>query len=133
MTDHYQTLGVDRKAEQHEIATAAEELLAVRKAKRQRTADVHAALAVLGDPSMRKAYDLVVTGKIVGEKAGVVIEQVRDAVPDVDLRQLSCEAKQLSLKVIVLLSRMAGRTAESVCSISRWTETAACAALKKQA
>lgn len=123
MQDHYQVLSVDPKASSEEVKAAFDQALASRRARRQKTSDVHVALAVLGDPTLRRAYDLArageaVTDKLVYAKA-VTIDAARDSIPDVHWGEVRRHAWQTLLRTTVLVTGATARAADVTGSVSR--------------
>lgn len=132
MTDYYKVLGVQPSATAEEIVSASEELLGVRKARRQRTGDIHAAVAVLGDPTLRRAFDVARFGAATGarlvstkEAAVVVAGQVVEMVPDVDFQELTRSTWQAALRAVVFTSGMAAKVADVTASVSRRVQSEA--------
>jgi DnaJ-class molecular chaperone len=129
MTDHYQVLGVEQGARQEEIAAAYQDLLAARRAKRQKTSDVVAAFAIVGDPTMRKAYDLakfgVATSERIVEAKVTAVGFARDVVAEIDVQDLAHQAGQVVLKTLVLTSGATARVAEVTAHVSRAVQVAA--------
>jgi len=136
MTDHYEVLGVEQNARQEEIQVAFDELLASRRSRRQKTSDLHAAIAIIGDPTMRKAYDLsrfgiATSDRLVHAKA-VTIGFAKDAIPDVDVREVAAQAREVLLKVTVLGSGAIAKVADVTGSLSRAIQVAASKQLEKK-
>ncbi|HEY3317202.1 MAG TPA: hypothetical protein VGK50_02095 [Coriobacteriia bacterium] len=125
MTDHYRVLGLDKGASQDDIAIAFEELLAARRSKRQKTSDLHAALAVIGDPTLRRAYDLACFGKAASDTIVQAAVQARELVPDVSVQELVHETWQLTLKAVMLTSGATARVANITAVLSRKLHDAA--------
>ena len=132
MADYYEILGVEHDALTDEIPTAFEALLASRRARRQKTSDLHAAFAVLADPALRAAYDAIVSGEgvpscgatpkaMIGEAALLV----RDAVADIDLGEVAAQALDLTLKTIVVVSGTTAKIADVTGLVSRRVQAAA--------
>lgn len=123
MTDHYEVLGVEPTASGVEIQAAFDELLTARRAKRRRTSDLHAAIAVLGDPTLRRAFDLARLGEAAGSKLvhakAVTLEFARENVPDVDLREVQRHAWQTFLRTAVLVTGVSARVSDVTGSVSR--------------
>jgi curved DNA-binding protein CbpA len=123
MTDHYEVLGVERTASDLEIQAAFDERLTAAKAKRRRTSDLHAAIAVLGDPTLRKAFDLARLGEAAGSKLvhakAVTLEFARENVPDVDLREVRRHGWQTVLRGTVVATGVTARVADFAGSVSR--------------
>lgn len=119
MTDPYQVLGVDPRARQEEVEAAFEEALAARRASRKGASDLHAAFAVVGDPSLRKAHDLVQMGRLTNERLSAAKDAAVDALPEIDWAEVRREATQTALKVTVMLSGAAARAADATARVSR--------------
>jgi len=123
MIDQYSVLKLDRGAKPEEVQRAFDELLAARRAKRQRTSDLHAAIAVLGDPTLRKAHDLALLGEATNDKLvhakAVTIEFAREKMPDVDLKEVSRHAWQTLLRTTVLVTGLTARVSEVTGVVSR--------------
>jgi hypothetical protein len=123
MIDQYSVLKLERGAKQEEVQLAFDELLAARRAKRQRTSDLHAAITVLGDPTLRKAHDLALLGEATNDKLVrakvATIEFARENIPDVDLKEVSRHAWQTFLRTTVLVTGMTARVSEVTGSVSR--------------
>lgn len=131
MTDqnHYSVLGLEPGAKQEEIGAAFEEQLAARKARRGRTSDLHAANAVLGDPTLRRAYDAARIGHEAGARlAGAkdsVVDFAKDVAPDVDWIEVARSAWQTSLKMTVVVAGVAVKVADATSAFSRRVQSAA--------
>lgn len=127
--DHYRTLGVDHDASADEIEAAYESVLASRKARRQKNGDVHQAIAVLGDPTLRRAYDLKRHGAAVSDRLVSVKDAamgtVADVVAEVDVAELARQARDVGLKSVVLISGVSARAAELTMIMSRKVQVAA--------
>ena len=136
MTDHYNVLKLDRGASQSEVQSAFDELLAARRARRQKTSDLHAAMAVLGDPAVRRGYDLSLLREAAGERivhaGAVTIEFAKDAVPDIDVREVLAQTKEVALKMTVLGSGAIAKAAEFTASASRAVQVAASRQLQEK-
>ena len=123
VTDHYQVLGVEPGAGQEEVQAAFDEALAARRARRQKTSDVHVAYAVLGDPALRRAYDLArvgeaASGKLVHAKA-VTIEFAKEAIPEVDLNEVRRHTWQSVLRATVFVTGVTAKASEVTGALSR--------------
>jgi len=123
MANHFEVLGIEPTAKQEEIIAAFDELLAARRAKRQKTSDLQQAIAVVGDPVLRKAYTaMLVTGsagdKLVHAKA-VTIEFAKEAMPEVDLNEVRRHAWQTLLRTTVLVTGMTAKASEVTSAVSR--------------
>ena len=132
MTDFYSVLGVQPSATAEEIVSASEELLGVRKARRQRTGDIHAAVAVLGDPTLRRAFDVARFGQATGARlvrtkdtAVVVAGQVVEMVPDIDLQELARSTWQAALRAVVLTTGATAKVADVTAFVSRKVQSEA--------
>lgn len=136
--DHYEVLGIDRHASSEEITAAFDLAIEARRAKRQRTADLHAAYAVLSEPTLRSAYDLARFGasaariaKKVADKATEVASQTKDAIPEVDFEEVARDAWRTTLKSVVLVSGATARVADATGALSRRLQTAAAQRLSR--
>jgi curved DNA-binding protein CbpA len=114
MTNHYEVLGLKvGGATSEQVDAAFDEVLAARRAKRQKTSDVHVAHAVLSDDGLRRTYDLALRGAIAGDRLtgakDAAIEIVRDAIPEIDFNDVRRHAWQSLLRTTVLI---AGATAK---------------------
>lgn len=116
MTDHYLTLGVEPGAKQEEVQAAFDAVLATRRARRQGTSDLHAAFAVLGDPTLRRAYDLARVSGAAGDKLVLArtatIEFAKDAISEVDLHEVRRHLWQSALRATVLLTGVTAKASE---------------------
>lgn len=119
MTDPYQVLGVDPRAHQEEVEAAFEKAVAVRRASRKSASDVHAAFAVIGDPTLRKAHDLVQLGRVTNEKLSAAKGAAIEALPEINWADVRREARQTALKATVLVSGVAARVADATARVSR--------------
>lgn len=119
MTDPYEVLGVDHRAPQEEVESAFEEALAARRASRKGASDIHAAFAIVGDPTLRKAHDLVQLGRTTNERIAAAKDAAIDALPEVDWAEVRREARQAALKATVLVSGATARVAEAAARVSR--------------
>lgn len=139
MSDYYEILGIEKDAQTEEIPAAFEALLTSRRAKRQRTSDLHAALAVLADPILRTAYDAVLAGKTsagVGGPKGAVGEAallVRDVISEIDVEEVARQAWQLTLKTVVVVSGTTAKAADVTGTFARTVQVAAAKRLSSQA
>lgn len=129
MTDHYSALGVEPGATQDEVSQAFERELATRKARRAKTSDLHSAIAVLGDPALRRAYDLARLGESASQKLvhakAVTLEFARENVPDVDLQEVRRHAWQTCLRATVVTTGVTARVADVAGAVSRSIQAAA--------
>lgn len=136
MTDFYGTLGLEPGARHEEIKAAFEEMLEARRSRRQRTSDLHAAFAVVGDPTLRKAYDLarfgVETSERITEAKMAAVGFAQDVVADIDIRELAQQAREVVLKSIVLTSGVTARAAELMARVSRTVQVAASRQLRTE-
>lgn len=127
--DHYRTLGLEPGASAEEIKSAYESVLANRKARRQKNGDVHQAIAVLGDPTLRAAYDLKRHGSAVSDKLlsakDAAVGTVADVIAEVDMAEVMRQAREVGLKGVVVLSGASARTAELTMIVSRKVQVAA--------
>ena len=121
----YEVLGVDSRARQEEVEAAFHDVVEARRASRKSTSDVHVAFAVIGDPSLRKAYDMVQLGRLTNEKLGIAKDTVVEALPEVDWAEVLREAQQVTLKATVLISGIAARAADATARVSRRVQVAA--------
>ncbi len=119
MTDPYEVLGVDHRAPQEEVESAFEEALAARRASRKSASDLYSAFAVIGDPTLRKAHDLVQLGRATNEKLAAAKGAAIDALPEIDWAEVRREARQAALKATVLVSGAAARVADATARVSR--------------
>lgn len=129
MTDHYWALGLEPSATQDEVSQAFERELAARKARRARTSDLHSAMAVLGDPALRRAYDLARLGESASQKLvharAVALESARENAPDVDLREVRRHAWQTCLRATVVTTGVTARVADITGAVSRSIQASA--------
>ncbi|NTU70461.1 MAG: hypothetical protein HGB10_01350 [Coriobacteriia bacterium] len=136
MTDHFKTLGLEPGAKRVEIEAAFEEQLAARKARRRRTSDLHAAFAVLSDPTLRRAYELARFGEAasirVADAKAVTIGRAREVVAQVDVQEIVHDARRLGLKSLVFVSRCTARVADVTADVSRSIQVAASRALENE-
>lgn len=123
MANHFDVLGISPTAKQEEIQVAFDQLLATRRAKRQKTSDLYQAISVVGDPVLRKAYTAVLLTESAGDKIvrarRVTLEFARENTPDVDLKEVSRHAWQTFLRTAVLVTRVTARVSEVTGSVSR--------------
>lgn len=135
MTDHYEQLGVLSGAKTEEIEAAFQQLLVTRRAKRQRTSDLHVAHAVLSDRSLRRAYDLARFGIATSDRfihtKAVTVKFAKDHIPDIDVLELMAQAREVALKAAILGSGAVARTAEMTSTVSRAVQLAASRRLSK--
>lgn len=117
--DHYQVLCLEPGAKAEEIEAAFEQQVSVRREKRQRTADVYAAYAVLSEPALRAMYDMTRLGHAANEKLVVAKDAVAEVLPDVDWGEVRQQAWQVSLKATVLASGAAAKVADATARLSR--------------
>ncbi len=124
--NHYEVLGLEQGAGQEEIEAAFQELLVVRRSRRSKTSDLHAAHAVLSDTNLRRAYDLALLGTAATEKlakakdvAVEMVDHARESMPDIDLQAVAHDAWQTTLKAVVLVSGFAAKVADVTCTASR--------------
>lgn len=121
----YEVLGVDSRARQEEVEAAFQEAVAARRVSRKSTSDLHAAYAVLGDPTLRRAHDIVQLGHATNEKLTVAKDAVVEALPDVDWAEVRQNAWQVGLKATVLVSGFTARAADAAARVSRRVQTEA--------
>lgn len=119
MTDPYQVLKVDPRAPQEEVDAAFEEAIAARRTSRKSASDLHAAYAVIGDPTLRKAHDLVQLGRVTNEKLTAAKGAAIEALPDVDWTEVRQQAWQTTLKATVLVSGLTAKAADTTARVSR--------------
>lgn len=123
MTDHYDVLGVSSSASQEEIRSALEACLADRRARRRSASDLHAAAAVIGDPTLRRAYDLARIGEAAGNRLvharAVTVEFAKDAMPEVDLNEVRRHAWQTLLRATVLATGVVAKVSEVTGPVAR--------------
>lgn len=131
MTDHYEVLGVKPNAKADEIEAAFESVRAARRAKRQKVSDVHIAHAVLSDEALRRAYDAARLGFAAKGAVVEVATRVKDAVPEIDVREVASEGLQVALKATVLVTGLTAKAADVTASAARKAQSVAVAALKR--
>jgi DnaJ-class molecular chaperone len=129
---YYETLGIETGAKQGEVRAAFDEQLAARKARRGRTSDLHAAFAVLSDPTLRKAYDLARLGsaaseKLVSAKEGAVrvATHLGDSVSEIDVQEVVQDVWRTTLKAVVVTSVVTEKVGEAAAQVSRRMRAAA--------
>ncbi|MDZ4180086.1 MAG: hypothetical protein U1E29_12780 [Coriobacteriia bacterium] len=125
MTNHFEVLGLAPGAKQEEVSTAFEELLANRRARRQKTGDLHAAIAVLSDPTLRRAHEIALFGDAAGDKLVVVKNAAVEVIQEIDIRELLAQVREVALKVTVVGSGAVAKVAESQARGSRALQRAA--------
>lgn len=132
MQDHYLVIGVEPKASVEEIESAFLSALEARRAKRQRTSDIHVAHAVLSDTALRRAYDAARIGVALVEKVNDVkattiqaANQAGELIPDVDIQEVAAQAWQTTLKATVLTAGITARAGEVATALSRKVQIAA--------
>lgn len=130
--NHYEVLGVEPGAKAEEIEAAFERQVAARKEKRQRTADVYAAYAVLSEPALKAMYDMTRLSRATNERLAVAKDVVTDALPDVDWSEVRQQAWQTSLKVAVLVSGLTAKAADTAGQVSRRVQRAAASRIDRQ-
>jgi len=135
MTDYYTALCVEPNASVEEIEAAYQEQLAARRAKRQKNADLHQAIAVLGDPVLRTAYDLkrrgsAVSGKLVAAK-DTAVDSISDVIAEIDVAEVAKQASEVGLKGVVLLSGAVARIGEATTVLSRRVQVGAARRLNR--
>lgn len=134
MTDHYSVLGVERGSSQEDVAAAFERLLADRKARRQKTSDLHVAYAILSDATLRRAYDLArfgaATSDRIVETKDLATGFVRGVVADVDIQDLARRTRQNALRAIEIASGATARAAETTSRVSRVIQSVAARRLR---
>ena len=119
MNDPYQVLGIDQRARQEEVEAAFHEALDARRASRKSASDLHAAYALVGDVSLRKAYDLVQLGHATNERLTVAKDAIVEAMPEVNWTEVRTQAWQVGLKATVLASGTAAKVADATARLSR--------------
>jgi len=136
MVDHYQVLGLEPGANAEGVQKAFDELLVSRRARRQKTSDVHIAYAILSDANLRRAYDLARFGVAAAEKLSgtkdAAIDFAKDAIPDIDIREVFAQMGEVALKVTVVGSGAVAKTAEVAAAASRSIQVAASKRLVKE-
>ena len=129
MTDHYSVLNLKIGAGQEEVDAAFDEVLAARRAKRQKTSDVHVAHAVLSDAGLRRTYDVTLRGVLAGERLAeakdTAVEIVKDAIPVIKWSEVRKNAVQITLQTSVLVSGATAKVSDATGSVSRRVQTAA--------
>jgi curved DNA-binding protein CbpA len=129
MTNHYSVLGLEVGATREQVDAAFDEVLAARRAKRQKTSDVHVAHAVLSDDGFRGTYDLALRGAAAGERLSgakdAVVEAVVDAIPDIQWSEVRKNAVQAALQTTVLVAGFTARASDLTASVSRRVQSAA--------
>lgn len=115
----YEVLGVDSRAHQEEVEAAFNEAVEARRASRRSVADLHAAFAVIGDPTLRRTYDVVQLGHAANERLAVAKDAVTEALPDVDWAEVRQQAVQVGLKTTVLITGLTARAADATARVSR--------------
>ena len=129
MVDHYQVLGLSPQARENEIKAAFDEQLALRRSKRRSTSDLYAAFAIIGDPTMKKAYDLarfgIATSDRFNHTRAVTVEFAKDVIPDVDVLEVLAQTREVALKSLVLGSGAIASVAETVAGASRTIQSVA--------
>lgn len=123
MTNHYEVLGVEPGTKQEEVQAAFDQALSVRRARRQKTSDLYSAFAVIGDPTLRRAYDLARFGEAAGDKIVLAktatIEFAKEAIPEVDLNEVRRHAWQTLLRTTVLVTGVTAKASEVTGAVSR--------------
>lgn len=138
MTDqnHYSVLSVSPSATKEEVKAAFEEVLAARRAKRASTFDVHAAYAVLGDPMLRRAYDMARLGRATSERVSQTTAQAaelaKDVLPEVNWAEVRQNAWVTGLKATVLISGATARAADITGAVSRRLQLVAARRLARE-
>lgn len=129
MVDHYEALCVEPNASFEEIEEAFETQLAACRAKRQRSGDVYQAIAVLGDPVLRVAYDLKRSGSAVSCKLACAkdstVGTVSDAIAEIDVADVVKQAREAGLKGVVLLCGATARAGDVTAALCRRLQVAA--------
>jgi hypothetical protein len=121
----YKVLGVDSRASQAEVEAAFEEAVAARRSSRRSASDIHASFAVIGDPTLRKAYDLVQLGHATNERLTVAKDAIVEAMPEVRWDEVRQQAWQVTLKTTVLVSGFTARAADVAARVSRGVQAEA--------
>lgn len=108
---------------------AFDQVIAARRAKRQKTSDVHVAHAVLSDEGLRRTYDLALRGVAAGERIvgakDAVVEVVSEAIPDVDWAEVRRSTIKATLQTTVLVAGLAAKASDVTGSVSRRIQSAA--------
>jgi len=123
--DHYAALGVEPGATVQEIETAYEEQLELRRAKRKKNGDLHQAIAVLGDPMLRRTYDLKRTGTALSLRLSDTKDAAADVIADIDVVEVARQTRQTALKGIVLVSGVTAKVGDMTALVSRKVQVAA--------
>lgn len=121
----YTVLGVDSRASQEEVDAAFIEAVEARRASRKSSSDLHAAYAVIGDVSLRKAYDLVQLGHATNERLTVAKDAIVEAMPEVRWDEVRQQAWQVTLKTTVLVSGFTAKAADVAARVSRGVQAEA--------
>ncbi|KAF0209034.1 MAG: hypothetical protein FD171_675 [Actinobacteria bacterium] len=134
MTNHFAVLGLAPGAKQEEVAAAFEKLLADRRGRK--TGDLHAALAVLSDSTLRRAHEIALFGESAGDKLSktrdVAIDFAKDAIPDIDVREVLAQMREVGLKMTVIGSGAVAKAADLTSTVSRAIQVAASKRLRKE-
>lgn len=136
MEDQYRVLGIEPGAHQDEVQVAFDELLAARKARRGKTSDLHVAYAVLSDPTLRRAYDFsrigITTGDKLSKTKDAAVEFAKDAISDIDVREVLAQMREVGLKMTVIGSGAIAKAADLTATVSRAVQVAASKRLQKE-
>lgn len=131
MVDHFKVLGLTPLARKEEVSAAFEELLADRRARRRKTGDLYASLAVLSDPTLRRAHEIALFGESAGDKLAVVGNAAVEVIQEIDIRELLAQTREVALKVTVVGSGAVARVAEFTAKASRGVQAVASRQLEK--
>jgi len=133
--DYYGNLGVTANATSEEIEGAFQELVASRRASHRGTSDLSAAFAVIGNPTMRKTHDLARFGIVTSERLvhakATTVDFARNAIPEIDVKELVSQTREVALKLTVLGTGAITRAAELTATVSRAVQVAASRQLEK--
>jgi len=128
----YEVLGVDSRASQEEVEAAFHEAVEARRASRKSASDLHAAFAVVGDVSLRRAYDLVQLGHATNEKLTGARDAIVEALPDVNWTEVRMQAWQTTLKAAVLISGASAKVADAAARVSRRVQVEAARRIERE-
>ncbi len=132
MTNHFEVLGLTPGAKQEEVSAAFEKLLADRRARRRKTGDLHAALAVLSDPTLRRAHEIALFGESASEKLVGAGTAAVEAIQEIDVRELLAQSREVALKVTVVGCGAVAKVAEFTAKTSRSVQVVASRQLEKK-
>lgn len=135
MTDYFEVLGIKAGATEVEVREAFDELLAKRRARKQRTGDLYAALEVLTNPTLRTAFELsklglaVATG--VASGANAASEAAAEIMSEIDVREVARQARLVALKSAYVASGAVARSADFTAKQARSIQAVALRRLDK--